>query len=128
MNYIKRLLEINQNTLLSDSSIFITVRLSRVIEQSFWVYSPFNQICPGFTRKKSFINQIHFCDFRNYLISNADSAFSAVYRSALMIPDAIPPLHSPHVRNRIPTMKLKIPGKAWENQDTELLLHSSYSF
>ena len=25
-------------------------------------------------------------------------------------------------------VKLKIPGKAWEKQDTGLLLHSSYSF
>ena len=33
-----------------------------------------------------------------------------------------------HNCTRIPTVKLKIPGKIWENQDPELLLHSSYSF
>ena len=69
MNYIKRLLEINQNTLLSDSSIFITVRLSRVIQQSFKVYSPFNQICeeslPGTHGRKCVLtNKIHFHGFR----------------------------------------------------------------
>ena len=30
--------------------------------------------------------------------------------------------------SRIPTVKLKIPGKAWEQQDPELMLHLSYSF
>ena len=32
------------------------------------------------------------------------------------------------IHDRIPTVKLKIPGTAWKKQDTELLLHSNYSF
>ena len=31
-------------------------------------------------------------------------------------------------QSRIPTVKFKIPGKVWEQQDAELLLHLSYSF
>ena len=47
------------------------------------------------------------------------------YNAKLYPSQGYDPTYGP---GRIPTVKLNCPGKAWEKQDTEILLHSSYSF